>query len=310
MVSSVDGSKCTPCSLIQSETNSSTSTAVVIFPWSCLHQVLLFSSCCTVWFFLLTRTKRWGAKYLGPCHQASCGARTLPSNHFQWLCLWMRWTASGLQACMEALSLPKACSILSILGTTIEGAMLSQNFPNLPSQDHRGSFACRLLANLPSSVHRLPFLLLSIGSHGGSCQFAFLPTLREERRSDGKSELLRGPMWPALGAQLCLEVYLSRPVVAGQFFQLAVERGFFAGSGVWSCVPRYLHGKELQVPGKCWSISCRWIFSHLIGWMELFSKLVTRPVILPKACRIPLITSKSGLLALMKIAASSAYKDV
>jgi len=74
MESSVSGCRCTCWSLIQSETNSSICTVVVIFPLRDLIQVLLVSSCATELFFLLTRSKRCGARLHGasPSSQLWC----------------------------------------------------------------------------------------------------------------------------------------------------------------------------------------------------------------------------------------------
>jgi hypothetical protein len=48
------------------------------------------------------------------------------------------------------------------------------------------------------------------------------------------------------------------------------------------------------------------MYSHRIGWMELFSRLVTKPEEHPKACRMSLTATISSLEGLMKIATSSA----
>jgi hypothetical protein len=52
------------------------------------------------------------------------------------------------------------------------------------------------------------------------------------------------------------------------------------------------------------------MLSHLIGWIELFSRLVIKPEAQPKACRMSLTAMRSSLEGLIKIAAASAYREV
>jgi hypothetical protein len=58
------------------------------------------------------------------------------------------------------------------------------------------------------------------------------------------------------------------------------------------------------------NIKLRSTSSHLIGWMELFCKFIWSPEKFPNASRIVLIASTLSLSGLMKIAVSSAYKEV
>jgi hypothetical protein len=52
------------------------------------------------------------------------------------------------------------------------------------------------------------------------------------------------------------------------------------------------------------------MLSHHFGWIELFSRLVTKPEVQPKACRMSLTAMRPSLEGLIKIAASSAYREV
>jgi hypothetical protein len=52
------------------------------------------------------------------------------------------------------------------------------------------------------------------------------------------------------------------------------------------------------------------MLSHLIGWIELFSRLVTKPEAQPKACRMSLTARRCSLEGLIKITASLAYREV
>jgi len=84
----------------------------------------------------------------------------------------------------------------------------------------------------------------------------------------------------------------------------------FCSDLMWSCSPKYLHGKPPLVPVKgdiTWSRST---FAQLIGCTELFCRLIWSPENVPKACRMILTASTSSFIGLMKIAASSAYIEV
>jgi hypothetical protein len=65
-------------------------------------------------------------------------------------------------------------------------------------------------------------------------------------------------------------------------------------------------GNSLESHGMAGAHGKGLMSSHRIGWMELFSRLVTKPEAHPKACRKSLITTSSSLEGLMKIAAASA----
>ena len=70
-------------------------------------------------------------------------------------------------------------------------------------------------------------------------------------------------------------------------------------------------GRSDKPPGKGWSMLTRSIFSLRIGWIDLFSKFVTRPVmLLPNISNISLTACSSFWFGLMKIAASSTYREV
>ena len=77
MVSRTPGVSWMFWSLIQRETNSSTWTVVVILPLSDRIQLLFRSSCWTDLFFLLIRSNKCGANYLGisPYSQLLCQKR-------------------------------------------------------------------------------------------------------------------------------------------------------------------------------------------------------------------------------------------
>jgi len=66
--------RCTSWIRIQSETNSSSWSAVVILFCSALSQELFVSSCATILLFLCTKSKSCGARFLGasPSNQAWC----------------------------------------------------------------------------------------------------------------------------------------------------------------------------------------------------------------------------------------------
>ena len=70
-------------------------------------------------------------------------------------------------------------------------------------------------------------------------------------------------------------------------------------------------GRSDKPPGKGWSMLTRSIFSLRIGWIDLFSKFVTRPVmLLPNISNISLTACSSFWFGCMKIAAASAYREV
>jgi len=79
---------------------------------------------------------------------------------------------------------------------------------------------------------------------------------------------------------------------------------------IWSCSPKYLHGKPPLVPVKGDGIWFSSTFAQPIGCTELFCRLIWSPENVPKACRTVLTASTSSFVGLMKMTASSAYIEV
>ena len=84
----------------------------------------------------------------------------------------------------------------------------------------------------------------------------------------------------------------------------------FCSDLVWSCSPKYLHGKSPLLPVKGDRTWSRSIFSHMIRCTELFSRIIWSHENVSNAWRIILTASTSFFIGLMKIAASSAYIEV
>ena len=84
----------------------------------------------------------------------------------------------------------------------------------------------------------------------------------------------------------------------------------FCSDLMWSCSPKYLHGKPPLVPVKGDRTWSRSTFAQPIGCTELFCRLIWSPENVPKAYRMILTTSTSSFVGLMKIAALSAYIEV
>ena len=84
----------------------------------------------------------------------------------------------------------------------------------------------------------------------------------------------------------------------------------FCSKHVCSYSPKYLHGKDSNVPvneAKTWSRSTSW---HLIEWTVLFRRFMCRPDTVLNSCRMVVVASRSSLVGLMKIAALLAYIEI
>ena len=111
----------------------------------------------------------------------------------------------------------------------------------------------------------------------------------------------------------CPALFSHLPFHLGSLCPIRSMRGctwILCSDLMWSCSPKYLHGKPPLVPVKGDSTWSRSMFSQPIGCTELFCRLIWSPENVPNACRMVLIASTSSFVGLMKMAASSAYNEV
>ena len=79
------------------------------------------------------------------------------------------------------------------------------------------------------------------------------------------------------------------PFHLGNLCSIRSMRGctwIFCSDLIWSCSPKYLHGKPPLVPVKGDRTWSRSTFAQLIGCTELFCRLIWSPENMPKACRM------------------------
>ena len=103
------------------------------------------------------------------------------------------------------------------------------------------------------------------------------------------------------------------PFHLGNLCPIRSMRGWtwiFCSDLMWSCSPKYLHGKLPLVSVKGERTWSRCTFVQLIGCTKLFCRLIWRPENVPNVSSMDLTASTSSFVGLMKMAASSAYIEV
>ena len=137
ILSGTSGSKCTSCTRIQSETNSSTCVADVILPRNVLIHVLLLNSCFTVLFFLFTSANKCAARFLSAS----------PSN--QLLCQnFVLWPFS-MVTIVEALKRKRS---VSLHGTSMPAHALDSSVHSCHNQRRRSTLLSLSRSNTPRPV--------------------------------------------------------------------------------------------------------------------------------------------------------------